>query len=283
MMFVIVESPASSLLLFSLLYIAHSQQATCPTSEQRELAQQVVTASFNDFVVINTITNHPCGPGNWTRIVNLNINDPSQQCPPGTGLSLFTPRRVCGIDTDLAICSSTMFDVQGIQYDHVCGRIIGYQFGLTDAFDVLDEVVSIDGHYVDGVSLTHGINRRTHIWTFASARDEVGQFPFTNCPCTNINQASLATPPPSFVGNDYFCDTGSTNSAHLDPAFYVDDPLWDGAGCGSNSTCCSLNSPPWFSKKLPSPTVDNIEMRICRNQHQTDENVHIEIIELYVR
>lgn len=101
-------SAASSFLLFCLPHIGCTQQATCPTSEQRDLAKQVVTASFNDFTVI---TNHPCGFCNWTRIVNLNISDPKQLCPPGTGLSLFTPIRVCGIDSDIATCSSTMFDV----------------------------------------------------------------------------------------------------------------------------------------------------------------------------
>ena len=34
--------------------------------------------------------------------------------------------------------------------------------------------------------------------------------------------------PPSFVGNDYFCDTGSINQ--WDFVFYSDDLLWDGAG-----------------------------------------------------
>lgn len=264
--------------------IIYIPEATCPTFEQRQRAEQLVTASFNDFTVITT-TDHPCGPGNWTRVVYLDVSDPAQECPPGTRLSPSTPIRVCGIETDFATCSSTIFGVNGVKYEHVCGRIIGYQFALTDAFATLpDQDISLDGHYVDGVSLTHGTNPRTHIWTFASARDEVGQFPFTNCLCTNTTLANLATPPPTFVGNDYFCDTGSSGSAHLDPlVFYINDPLWDGDGCGPTSDCCSLNSPPWFSKRLPAPTVDDIEMRICRDQHQTDENVHIEIVELYIR
>ena len=163
--------------------------------------------------------------------------------------------------------------------------VIGYQQGLTDAFSTPPGgTVTIDGHYVDGVSLTHGSNPRNHIWTFASARDEVGQFPHTNCPCTNSAQSASATPPPDFVGNDYFCDTGSTDSAHLNSslAFYLDDPLWDGAGCGPADMCCSLNNPPWFLKQLPSSTADDIEMRICRDSHQTDERVHIRTVEIYV-
>ena len=64
---------------------------------------------------------------------------------------------------------------------------------------------------------------------------------------------------------------------------YPDDPLWDGAGCGPDNTCCSLNNPPWFLKQLPSTTTDDIEMRMCFDQPSVDEDIPIEIIELYVQ
>ena len=39
---------------------------------------------------------------------------------------------------------------------------------------------------------------------------------------------------PSFVGNDYFCETGAPQGEILSGgtpiAFYADDPLWDGQG-----------------------------------------------------
>ena len=112
---------------------------------------------------------------------------------------------------------------------------------------------------MDGISLTHSRDPGEHIWTFAGGLDEVGNlYPQLNCPCTITQLAASATPPPSFVGNDYFCDTGSTYQ-HRD-IFYGDDPPWDGAGCGPSNTCCSLNDPPWFLKQLPSVTTDDIEM-----------------------
>ena len=60
----------------------------------------------------------------------------------------------------------------------------------------------------------------------------------------------------------YFCDTGNRGG---DPfgSFLADDPLWDGAGCTSTSTCCTFNNPLWFHKQLPSATTDDIEMRVC--------------------
>ena len=116
---------------------------------------------------------------------------------------------------DLAGCSSAIFDVHGIEYRQVCGKIIAYQYASTDAFgtyQVSTRSSNIDSDYVDGISLTHGRNPRQHIWTFAAALDEVGTHEYhTYCPCININEMADESYPPSFVGNDYFCDTGSEN------------------------------------------------------------------------
>ena len=61
------------------------------------------------------------------------------------------------------------------------------------------------------------------------------------------------------------------------------DPLWDGAGCGPTSTCCSFNTPPWFYRQLPQPTTDDIEMRACRNEDASHEDIAIEMIEIYIQ
>ena len=210
--------------------------------------------------------------------MKLDMTNSSHQCPSGTTLRTDLPRCLCGIGISGEGCSSIMFDTYGIEYSQVCGKIIGYQDRTPDAFGQ-GQSQSIDGAYVDGISLTHGSNPREHIWTFAAALDEIGSTPAFNCPCTVRQQASSATPPPSFVGNDYFCDTAS---AALQAIFYGDDPLWDGAGCGQNNDCCDLNNPPWFHKQLPSATADDIEMRLCRGE-EPDEDTPVEIIEIYVR
>jgi hypothetical protein len=167
-----------------------------------------------------------------------------------------------------------------VEYSKVCGKIIGYQVGSPDAFHTHGGRNNIDSRYVDGVSLTHG-RPRQHIWTFVGAVDEVGSWPVGSCSCTNTNTASQATPPPAFVGSNYFCDTGS--SAHWQTIFYGSDPLWDGAGCGPLNTCCSFNNPPWFYKQLPQPTTDDIEMRVCRDSETSDEDVAIESVEIYMQ
>jgi hypothetical protein len=91
----------------------------------------------------------------------------------------------------------------------------------------------------------------------------------------------LPPQPPSFVGDHYFCDTGSSDQVDL--TFYGDDPLWDGAGCGPQNGCCTFNNPPWFYRQLPQPTTDDIEMRVCRNNVASNEDIAIETVEIYIQ
>ena len=222
-----------------------------------------------------------CGgiTGGWMRVAELDMTDNTTQCPDSLELRT-TPLRTCRTSNTISgICSSDMFSVDGVLYSKVCGRIRAYQVGVTNAFF---SNLNIDTFYVDGVSLTHGSSSKQHIWTFASALSEDDQAPIAKCPCTNTAISSMAIPPPSFVGDDYFCDTGVDTGRSLE-AFYNDDPLWDGAGCGPQSTCCSFNSPPWFYKQLPQTTTDDIEMRVCRDQGRANEDIAVEIVELYVQ
>ena len=134
-----------------------------------------------------------------------------------------------------------------------------------------------------GVSLTHG-SPRQHVWTFIAALTEnTDRHTGSTCYCANKNQRGPT--PPSFVGQDYFCDTGSRQWIAGDARSYrfYDSPLWDGAGCGPTNECCMFHNPPWFYKNLAQGTSDNIEMRVCRDEVQTNEDVLIESVDIYVR
>ena len=222
-----------------------------------------------------------CGnlTGGWMRVANIDMTNTSQQCP--TGLTLISsPKRVCDVTSDT--CVSNVFTTQGIEYTHVCGRVIGYQNRVPLAFHYRSR--GFEGAYVYGVSLTHGQNPRKHIWTFAGASDETTQSPTWKCPCTNI-AISPQSSSPSYIGNDYFCDTALSNFGSVPQKLHTSKPLWDGEGCGSSNTCCSFpegsSTPPWFAKDLPSPTTDNVEMRLCRPG--ADGSTPIEIVELYIQ
>ena len=207
-------------------------------------------------------------------MVYLNMTDPNTNCPSGWNLTSYS-KRTCGkVSTSSLSCDSVLFPVSG-GYTSVCGSIRAYQYGQIDAFEAYNDgrVTTIEGAYVAGVSLTHG-SPRQHIWTFAAGASEYQPTWVDVCPCdTSIN---ITVPP--FVGGDYFCESG-VNSRYVS-GFHPEDPLWDGQGCRSSSTCCSFNNPPYFTKQLPSPTSDPIEARLCRLD--SDESP-VELMELYVK
>ncbi|XP_064387384.1 uncharacterized protein LOC135335766 [Halichondria panicea] len=221
--------------------------------------------------------------GGWMRVANLDMTDPNQNCPEGLQLATRTepPLRTCGRVEGPVGCVSATYSTYGVKYSKVCGRIIAYQNSTPDAFHSYfsNRALSIDYVYVDGVSLTHGQSPRQHIWTFAGALDET-RSNMHRCPCTRPDLNYTGVVPP-FIGQDYFCETGSREVFSF--IFYPDDPLWDGQGCGGTSTCCEFNNPPWFCKQLPQPTTDDIELRICGNVGIGNEDTPIELVEIYVR
>ena len=258
---------------------------TCPAREVIE--QQRILTKSNIIRILNSrYYQSPCacgGSGGWSRIAYLDMNDTTQQCPSNWRL-ITSPVRGCGRRTSL--CNSAIFPVNGRTYSHVCGRVFAYQRGSTNAFD-LPSNRNLDDAYLDGVSLTHGVSgSRQHIWSFVSALYEqnAGYNIATNCACTNTNYNwTLSTP--SFVGKDYFCDTGNPGPDFQNGIYYYpdNDPLWDGEGCGSTSTCCEFNNPPWFCKTLPQPTSDDIELRICGDQPTSNEDVIISLVDINVQ
>ena len=141
--------------------------------------------------------------GGWTRVANLNLTNPSQQCPDGFRLVTSTSPdlRLCGRPDTVTGCLSIVFPVNGIEYSNVCGRVIAYQYGAPFAFYLVN---AIDTAYIDGISVTHGQSPRQHIWTFAASSDEVNVGNSWLCPCSGG-----AVTIPSFVGGDYFCETAN--------------------------------------------------------------------------
>ena len=217
-----------------------------------------------------------CGGEGWRRVAYLDMTDPDTTCPSGWREMTRDSKRTCDrFSTSSLICDSVFFHVSGGAYTTVCGRIRAYQFGSTDAFESYHDgqATTIDEPYVSGVSLTHG-SPRQHIWTFAAGITEANHRREDACPCDDTVTISI----PPFVGEDYFCESG-TNSGSSS-GFHPYDPLWDGKNCTSTSTCCSFNNPPYFTKRLPSPTTHDLEVRLCLLDG--GEDAPIEFIELYV-
>ena len=284
--FAVLAQPAVAQGVSTLSYpgqvLQEDDNQTCPSEERLERVRNVVKIATQRLLrqsVVPLLQSYSCGGSfGWRRVAYLNMSDPFEQCP-SVWQEITTPHRVCRKRSNTGGCEGLNYTTGNEQYNQVCGRIIGYQFANTDSF--LESSWSIDTFYVDGVSVTHG-SPRQHIWTFANGLDEHSTlYPYAKCPCvagsTNRNRI------PSFVGQNYFCETGLTRiSDGINGPFYSNgDPLWDGQGCGPTSNCCNFNSPPWFNVQLPSPTTDNIEVRICSRGASVQSP--IQLMELYVK
>ena len=207
-----------------------------------------------------------CGgvTGGWMRVFELDMTITSHQCPNGLSQRTDGGLRTCVRNVSEAGCSSIFLPTRNVNYSRVCGRITGYQIGTTDGFN--NEISNnINSTYVDGVSLTLGLSPRQHIWTFESAHEQ------TACACQNTENAQFI---PSFVGSHCFCDSGTQNGSVV--SVFYSNPLWD-----ANCSCCT--NPPWFYRQFPQPTSDNIEMRVCRSEHNNNEDVALQVVEIYVQ
>ena len=259
---------------------------TCPSEAQRGIARNEVRNGTRRLLresVVSLLqansTEHPCGGSGWRRVAYLNMSDPSQQCP-SVWQEITTPHRVCGRRSTSSYSCDGVTYTNSQQYNQVCGRIISYQVGDTEAFR-RSSGRSINAFYVDGISVTRGSTYQ-HIWTFAAGLDEQTQYSSSTCPCVTGSTAGSLVP--SFVGQNYFCEAGITRYTSGRGIFWPNgDPLWDGQGCGPTSSCCTFNSPPWFNITLSSPTTDNIEVRICTAGGTGTEDVPIQLMELYVK
>ena len=253
--------------------------------------QQSVASTRDDIsqivVNLNTIKNYiffgqikpNCGAGLWYRVAFLNMSDPSQQCPSAWRLVTTNGVRACGRPVSSeSSCNGTFYSAIN-EYQRVCGRVIGYQQGTPDGFGHMNRG-SINDAYLDGVSITYGQPRK-HVWSYAAGYTENSASSITsNCPCAPMK----GDKPQSFVGDNYYCESGNpTNQGPLG-ILYNDDKLWDGKQCDHEGTCCTdSNSPPWFSVRLSNHTTESIEVRICGDQGTGDEDTPIELLEIYVQ
>ena len=250
--------------------------------------QKVIINTINP--TLNQMSTSPgsCNGTGWTRVAFLNMTDTAELCPSTLSM-ISSPIRGCGRRlATVFTCESIHLTLNSKSYSRVCGQIIAYQRGTTDAFhNAIDwNQTTIDSAYMDGVSLTHGpAGSRQHIWTFVAAlyKDSPSFGSQLTCACTNTRY-NWPYQVPAFIGSNYFCDTGNPGP---DPGFgtyFTDDPLWDGKGCGPFSTCCQFNNPPWFQTALPQTTSDDIELRLCHGEAgQYEENTIINLIEIYVK
>ena len=225
---------------------------------------------------------HCDGKGGWTRVAYLNMTESGATCPPGLSLQQYNnmDHGLCGRpNVSSAGCSSTTFSTLGINYYKVCGQVRGYQYRAPDAFGFLS--VGIDSYYIDGVSITQGQYPRTHIWTYAGGLTE-DRVDAHACPC-NSGYTGWINITSSFVGNHYYCESGLDPGKQWTKFLYANDTLWDGKNCDSReASCCTNSKMPWFYRVFDDITNNDIELRVCSDSGIPDEDIPLDIIEIYI-
>ena len=216
--------------------------------------------------------NRHSGSKGWTRVAYINMTEDGAQCPTSLR-TISSPKKLCGKKSyNVANCSSVTFPTEGMRYSKICGQAVGYQYYSTDAFHGPRD---INSNYIDGMSITYGSPRK-HIWTYAvGLSDDHNYNGNFNCPC-----AKYPGPAPHlFVGDHYYCESGNTGA--YENTLYINDPLWDGEGCGTGNNCCAQPGMPWFCRTLPQEVEGDIEVRLCAND--ANQECYLELLEIYIQ
>ena len=95
-------------------------------------------------------------------------------------------------------------------------------------------------------------------------------------PCNTVAPANSGAV--DFAEDNYFCDTTNGDNKNL----------WGGECAALLSvpdlqTCCNYNNPPFFIATLPTRTSANVDVRLCRDEDRTDEDIIVQMLELYVQ
>ena len=273
--------------------IAGPDNESCPVQENIEIHRNSAKGAIRHLLQnritpdLNRRLGPPCkcgGRREWVSLAYLDMATSTQQCPSNWKL-ITSPVRGCGRSSiNTSLCNSAIFPSGGRTYHRVCGRVVAYQRGRTNAFfSSVSGSASLERDYLDGVSLTYGAEgSRQHIWSFAAAYSKLysSNRVRQNCACISNRDWPYSTP--SFIGDDYFCDSGNPEEEAI-PVTYSADPLWDGEGCVPNNSCCQFNNPPWFCKVLERPTSEGLEVRICGGSDLTTEEVIVSLVDIHVQ
>ena len=245
-----------------------------PTSHGKS-GYYIVTADGKPSFVYCDMELECGGEKGWLKVTDINVAK-GNSCPHGWK-KITSPVAACRAPSDNAGCYSAQFSTHQVAYSRVCGMVIGYQKGSTDGFHrIAYPSRSIDGPYVDGVSITYGTPRK-HIWSYAIGINELGGA--LSCPCAR----SIGSLPPPFVHENYYCESGSYNTPSSWSLYLTDDPVWDGKGCPNENSCCSEPNMPWFYRQIPLTSSKNLEARICHDQPFSDEGVLVKEIKLFIQ
>ena len=203
---------------------------------------------------------------------------PGSSCPSPLQLRTFGSNRLCEKNVDSG-CASVMISAGGRSYTKVRGKLAAYAYYTPDGFrrfgDAAKSEQDIDGIYVDGVTITHGRNPRTHVWTYAATGSIHGISPAAvACPEVGTD----ITKQPAFVGKNYIC----VDAARL--VTLGSNRLWDAPIFTTLGNCVGdCPDDLTFCVTLDQATSDDLELRICADEPRSNEDVFIKSYDFYVQ
>jgi hypothetical protein len=190
--------------------------------------------------------------GGWTRILAIGINKHSCY----GSFSLNAEGYCVKNGRSLSVPVNTM----NIPFSEMRGGVSAYQSGSNDGFRRYFSGSAIDDNYVDGISFTFSDqdNLRHHIFSYAIGQSQAGNA--QSCPSVG------GTSPPSFVGTDYYCESGNPQAGYsMD--FYPQ------ALFGSHE----------FHVPIDSTFAKDLEVRVMNDQNNSDENIALNGIYIFIR
>ena len=192
-----------------------------------------------------------------------------------------TDIKVCRIGQDAAGIYSANYSTDGtcLGFQHLCGKVIGYQSGSPDGFNRGNNIFKqIDDIYLDGISITYGYPRK-HLFSLAVGVTTTSSIPKGgNCPCSKYPGRAA----PAFVRDHYYCDSGNQGNPISAIKYFPNDTLWDGEGCSSEYSCCSQPGMPYFYRSFPILVNEDIEVRLMADEAYSNEAILVGTMELYV-
>ena len=224
------QTEAAEISPLTLTGAGNDNDNVCPPQASLEQARvnisTVVRGLVKNFIRETYDIIQECGSGEWHTVVNLDMTDPFQQCPSAWMEYSSGGVRACErIQNVGGGCDGTTFTTNR-SYSKICGRATGYQVGGSAAFGWTTQQ-TVDSYYLYGLSLTRG-SPRQHIWTFATGITEGDHSRADwHCPCADPTNPSNEEVP-SFVGDNYFCESGNPTNTYIAYNLYSEDPLWDG-------------------------------------------------------
>ncbi len=213
----------------------------------------------------------------WELLTSLDMKNPDTNCPSEFQMVEHASGvRYCRKSLDGNGCTSITYPHINRPITRLYGRVHGIQSGTPD-IEENNFNRGIEGEYIDGISLTYGQSPRRHIWSFIGYTSAA----FPNCPCST----NAARTTPAYIGDNYFCESGTMLPDNFFQTF-VNDPIWDGQNCEStqNPGCCTrgdLGNGEWFYREFTVPFTPDIELRICTDDNISDEDIGLQLVELY--